>query len=121
MLISEQKEAASRADGHAGSHELIKAGNVIGKYKIKRHWFQFFRIIHAYFLSHKTTPLFKACTPPPQGDPKGLRVFTSDCLVFGPPQGEMTCSAIGLMRKGTTFLRKVPMAFARGYTTKNDD
>ena len=33
----------------------------------------------------------------------------------------MACSAIGMMRKGTTFLRKVPMAFPRGYTTKNND
>ena len=33
----------------------------------------------------------------------------------------VTCSAIGMMRKGTTFLRKVSMAFPRGYTTKNDD
>ena len=33
----------------------------------------------------------------------------------------MTCSAIGMMRKGTTFLRNMPMAFPRGCTTKNDD
>ena len=56
------------------------------------------------FLSHKTTPLFKACTPPPQGDPKGLRVFTSDCLVFGPPQGERGDLARVESSCGTEFL-----------------